>query len=204
MSCISINLKKEETLVKIEDNATEEEIIGELKIKLAELTKLYQEEKTPIRVTGKILSEQELQDVRNIVKEYLDVQINFNTPTSLGLHSIVRSYKEKIENSDTIFQRGSVRSGQKIEAKGSVVIIGDVNAGAEVIAGDNIIIQGNLRGLAHAGAKGNKDAIIAASSIEAPQLRISNVVKERDRQEIMEGTRKTYAFLNEKGEMIIE
>ena len=44
MSCISINLKKEETLVKIEDNATEEEIIGELKIKLAELTKLYQEE----------------------------------------------------------------------------------------------------------------------------------------------------------------
>ena len=117
MSCISINLKKEETLVKIEDNATEEEIIGELKIKLAELTKLYQEEKTPIRVTGKILSEQELQDVRNIVKEYLDVQINFNTPTSLGLHSIVRSYKEKIENSDTIFQRGSVRSGQKLRQK---------------------------------------------------------------------------------------
>ena len=79
MSCISINLKKEETLVKIEDNATEEEIIGELKIKLAELTKLYQEEKTPIRVTGKILSEQELQDVRNIVKENLqDVRIIHN------------------------------------------------------------------------------------------------------------------------------
>ena len=56
MSCISINLKKEETLVKIEDNATEEEIIGELKIKLAELTKFFQVEKTPIRVTGKILS----------------------------------------------------------------------------------------------------------------------------------------------------
>ena len=64
--------------------------------------------------------------------------------------------------------------------------------------------MGSLRGLAHAGAKGNKDAIIAASSIEAPQLRISNVVKERERQEIIEGTRKTYAFLNEKGEMIIE
>ena len=34
MSCISINLKKEETLVKIEDNATEEEIMDELKIKI--------------------------------------------------------------------------------------------------------------------------------------------------------------------------
>lgn len=53
MSCISINLKKEETLVKIEDNATEEEIIGELKIKLAELTKLYQEEKRQLELLEK-------------------------------------------------------------------------------------------------------------------------------------------------------
>lgn len=201
MSCISINLKKEETLVKIEDNATEEEIIGELKIKLAELTKLYQEEKTPIRVTGKILSEQELQDVRNIVKEYLDVQINFNTPTSLGLHSIVRSYKEKIEKSDTIFQRGSVRSGQKIEAKGSVVIIGDVNAGAEVIAGDNIIVQGNLRGLAHAGAKGNKDAIITAGNLEALQVRISNIVKEIDKADNFNVARAYICVKNDKIEI---
>ena len=179
MSCISINLKKEETLVKIEDNATEEEIIGELKIKLAELTKLYQEEKTPIRVTGKILSEQELQDVRNIVKEYLDVQINFNTN----------------------FQRGSVRSGQKIEAKGSVVIIGDVNAGAEVIAGDNIIVQGNLRGLAHAGAKGNKDAIITAGNLEALQVRISNIVKEIDKADNFNVARAYICVKNDKIEI---
>lgn len=183
MSCISINLKKEETLVKIEDNATKEEIIEELKTKITELTKLYQEEKTPIRFTGKILSDKEIDDIKKLVKEYLNVEINFDTPTTLGLHSILRSYKEKIENSDTIFQRGSVRSGQKIEAKGSVVIIGDVNAGAEVIAGDNIIIQGNLRGLAHAGAKGNKDAIITAGNLETVQVRISNIVKEIERKE---------------------
>ena len=183
MSCISINLKKEETLVKIEDNATEEEIIEELKMKMVELTKLYQEEKTPIRFSGKILSDKELEDIQSLVRQYLDVKINFDTPTSLGLHSIIRSYKEKIENSDTIFQKGSVRSGQKIEAKGSVVIIGDVNAGAEVIAGDNIIVQGNLRGLAHAGAKGNKDAIITAGNLEAVQVRISNIVREIDKDE---------------------
>ena len=183
MSCISINLKKEETLVKIEDNATEEEIIEELKMKMVELTKLYQEEKTPIRFSGKILSDKELEDIQSLVRQYLDVKINFDTPTSLGLHSIIRSYKEKIENSDTIFQKGSVRSGQKIEAKGSVVIIGDVNAGAEVIASDNIIVQGNLRGLAHAGAKGNKDAIITAGNLEAVQVRISNIVREIDKDE---------------------
>lgn len=183
MSCISINLKKEETLIKVEDNATEEEILQELKIKLEELSKLYQEEKTPVRFTGKILSEKELIDIEQLVKKYLDVKLIFDTPTSLGLHSIIRSYKEKIENSDTIFQKGSIRSGQKIEAEGSVVIIGDVNAGAEVIARDNIIVQGTLRGLAHAGAKGNKDAIITAGNLEAVQVRISNIVREIDKKE---------------------
>ena len=201
MSCISINLKKEETLVKIEDNATEEEILEELKIKMTELTKLYQEEKIPIRFSGKILSDKELQDIQELVKQYIDVKINFDTPTSLGLHSIVRSYKEKIENSDTIFQKGSVRSGQKIEANGSVVIIGDVNAGAEVIAGDNIIIQGNLRGLAHAGAKGNKDAIITAGNLEAVQVRISNIVREIDKTENTNVNRAYICVKNDKIEI---
>ena len=179
MSCISINLKKEETLVKIEDNATEEEIMDELKIKIAELTRLYQDEKTPIRFTGRILSEKELQDIKDLVEKYLDVKIVFDTPTSLGLHSIIRSYKEKIENSDTIFQRGSVRSGQKIEAKGTVVIIGDVNAGA----------------------KGNKDAIITAGNLEAVQVRISNIVKEIDKTENLNVNRAYICVKNDKIEI---
>ena len=150
---------------------------------------------------GRILSEKELQDIKDLVEKYLDVKIVFDTPTSLGLHSIIRSYKEKIENSDTIFQRGSVRSGQKIEAKGSVVIIGDVNAGAEVIAGDNIIVQGNLRGLAHAGAKGNKDAIITAGNLEALQVRISNIVKEIDKTDNFNVARAYICVKNDKIEI---
>ena len=67
--------------------------------------------------------------------------------------------------------------------EGSIVIIGDVNSGAEVIAGDNVIVIGTLRGLAHAGAKGNKEAIIAVSTLDAVQLRISNIVREIDRDE---------------------
>ena len=76
--------------------------------------------------------------------------------------------------------------------------------GAEVIAGENIIVLGDLRGLAHAGAKGNKEAIIAASSIEAPQLRISNIIKEREREEILESTQKTYAYVDADGKMELE
>lgn len=52
-----------------------------------------------------------------------------------------------------------------------------------MIAADNIAVIGTLRGLAHAGAKGNKEAIIAASTLDAVQIRISNIVKEFDMNE---------------------
>ena len=65
-----------------------------------------------------------------------------------------------------------------MEFENSIVIIGDVNAGSEVIAGGNIVVTGFLKGLAHAGAKGNTKAIIIARGIENSQIRIANIVKE--------------------------
>ena len=183
MSNISINLKKDEVLIKIDDNAVQRKVVSELSKKLKELKKMYQDEKTPIRVTGKILTNKELEEIKKVIKKEIDVDVKFDTPTTLGLHSITRSYKRDVGKSETTFHRGSLRSGQKIEVEGSIVVIGDVNAGAEVIAADNIAVIGNLRGLAHAGAKGNKDAVIAASTLDVVQIRISNIVKEIDREE---------------------
>lgn len=80
--------------------------------------------------------------------------------------------------------------------------MGDVNGGAEVIAGENIIILGTLRGLAHAGAKGNRKATIAATIIEAPQIRISNLVKEVE-ETANTGKKYTYASIKEN-EIVIE
>lgn len=200
MKCISINLKTDEILIKIDDNANQEDIINELSVKLVELKKLYQDAKTPIRVTGKILKNKEMEEIEELIKKEIDVEINFDTPTTLGLHSITRSYKKSVKTSETVFHKGSLRSGQKIEVDGSIVIIGDVNSGAEVIASDNIVVNGNLRGLAHAGAKGNKKAIIAASKLDVVQLRISNIVKEIDREE-----EKVYehAYVHVDGEEIV-
>ena len=77
-----------------------------------------------------------------------------------------------------------------------------MNSGAEVIASDNIVVLGTLRGLAHAGAKGNKQAIIAAGRLDTVQMRIANIVKEFNREE--EPLRKlTYAYINED-KIIIE
>ncbi len=74
-----------------------------------------------------------------------------------------------------IIVRQSLRSGQKIMAEhGSVLIIGDVNSGAEVAAAGDVIVWGWVRGLVHAGAQGDDEAVICALRLEPPQLRIGS------------------------------
>ena len=204
-SCISISIKKNQVAIKIEENAEQKEIVSELRRKIIELKNLYKEDKTPILITGKVLKNKEMDEIQAIIKKFIDVQVEFDSPKVLGLHGIKKTFYKEVATSETKFHKGSLRSGQRIEFEGSLVIIGDVNAGAEVIAGENIVILGVLRGLAHAGAKGNKDAIIEASEIEAVQIRIADKVKEieRDNEEIKKI--KTSAYINnDKDELILE
>lgn len=182
-NCVSINLKKDEIIIKLNEDAEQAEIMVALNKKLPELKKLYKDEKTPIKVTGKILKNKEIDEIQDLIKSKIDVEIDFDMPKSLGLYSIKKTFEKEIAMSETKFHRGSLRSGQKMEVEGSLVIIGDVNSGAEVIASDNIVVLGALRGLAHAGAKGNKQAIIAAGLVDTVQIRIANIVKEIDRDE---------------------
>ncbi len=196
MNSVSINLRTDEVIVKITEDATQEKTIQDLNKKLKDLKKMYKDETTPIRVVGKILSNKEMEEIRDVITNEINVEVTFDSPTTLGLHSITRSYKKDVGTSETTFHKGSLRSGQKLEVEGSVVIIGDVNSGAEVIAADNIAVIGTLRGLAHAGAKGNKEAIITASTLDAVQLRISNIVREIDRDE-EEIHQNAYVFVDE-------
>lgn len=182
-NCVSINLKRNQIVIKITEDAEQRKVMAELNKKISDLKKLYKDEKTPIKIVGKVLKNKDIDEIRELIKENIDVDIEFDMPRGLGLSNITRTFKQEIAISETKFHRGSLRSGQKLETEGSIVILGDVNSGAEVIASDNIVVLGNLRGLAHAGAKGNKKAIIAAGNLDAVQIRISNIVKEIDRDE---------------------
>ena len=102
-------------------------------------------------------------------------------PVGLGLHTIRKGFERDIKETISKVISGSLRSGNRIEYEGSIILLGDINAGAEVIAEENIIVFGTIRGLAHAGANGNRKAIIVANEIAAPQLRIADIVKEIER-----------------------
>ena len=199
-NCINIFLKRDCIILKIKDNSSREEIIDNLRLRLPELRRFYKEEKTPILVTGKVLKSAEIDEIQYMIEKAIKVKVSFDTPRTMGLDGIKKDFRKEIASSETKFYKASLRSGQKIEFEGSVVIIGDVNDGAEVIAEDNIVVLGALRGMAHAGAKGNNEAIIAARIIDSPQIRIGTIIKERSRKEI-DMQAYTFAFVNEGNEI---
>ncbi len=122
-NCVSIQLKKDKIIIKIQEEAVQDEIVECLKRKLAGLKKLYQEEETPIIVTGKVLKNKEVDEIQQLIKSKIDVEVEFDTPKSLGLYSIKKTFNREIAISETKFHKGSLRSGQKIEVEGSLVIL---------------------------------------------------------------------------------
>ena len=198
-SKISLTEEKEKIVLKILENATQEQIIESIKNRLGEIKKISEEKQKPILVNGKILKKKEIEEITDILKIKIKQEIEFETPVNLGLHGIKKVFNKEIESSDTKFYRGSLRSGNRIEYDGSIVVLGDVNHGVEIIASDNIVVLGILRGIAHAGAKGNTKAIIAAASIESPQVRIANKIKEIEKEDLEE--RKNYAYV--EGEDVV-
>lgn len=201
MNCIKISQTQNKIIIKIDEHAEQIDILEDLTKKMKELKKMYKNEDTPIYVSGKVLKNKEIEEIQKIIKSEINVEIEFDSPKVLGLHGIKKSFEQEINSSETKFYRGSLRSGKKIEYEGSIVIIGDVNGGAEVISGENIVVLGNLRGLAHAGAKGNKSAIIAAEAMDTAQIRIANIVKELEKEETER--RHVYIYVREN-EIIIE
>lgn len=84
-----------------------------------------------------------------------------------------RHVHEAVPNDSALFVSKTVRSGTRIEYPGTIVVFGDVNPGAEIIAEGNVIVWGRVRGVIHAGAKGDRSAFICALDLSANQLRIA-------------------------------
>jgi len=81
-----------------------------------------------------------------------------------------------VPSEDPLYLKMTVRAGMEIRHAGSVIIFGDVHAGAEIIADGDILVWGKLRGLAHAGARGNRLAVVMALSLYPTQLRIAEAI----------------------------
>ncbi len=91
---------------------------------------------------------------------------------------------EELVDDNTVLVQRTLRSGQSVYHDGNVVVLGDVNPGAEIVATGNIVVMGALRGVVHAGAKGDANAVILAFRLRPTQLRIANHITRPPEEEI--------------------
>lgn len=89
---------------------------------------------------------------------------------------VARPAAEADGQGDASFIWRTLRSGQLVRHHGHVTVLGDVNAGAEIIAAGNVVVWGRLRGTVHAGALGDRSAVICALELAPTQLRIADLI----------------------------
>jgi septum site-determining protein MinC len=77
---------------------------------------------------------------------------------------------------EPLYLKTTLRSGIEIRHPGTVILVGDINPGGSIVADGDIVICGSLRGVAHAGARGDRTAVIFALRMEPTQLRLADLV----------------------------
>ncbi len=150
-----------------------------------------------VKYRGKKLTAEQEQVIAGLLSKKTNAEIKSFEEDTTATHAVQSEIEKSIEKPKmkmvyfkgleegvTKFFKGTVRSGKLISFEGNVVIIGDVNPGGEVLATGNVIVMGSLRGMVHAGADGNKEAIVAALCLQPTQLRIADVItRPPDQQE---------------------
>ena len=140
-----------------------------------------------VSIRGKELSSEEKEELKGIIINKYGIDVDENEIVEEEAEKVETEqvqFFDGIEEGYTKFVRATVRSGQTIESEGNLVVIGDVNPGGIVIARGNIVILGALRGMAHAGCDGNKEAIVVAFYLHPTQLRIANIISRKPDEEV--------------------
>ncbi len=107
------------------------------------------------------------------------------------------AFRIEVEDEKTKFYTKTIRSGQLLESDGNIVVVGDVNPGAELVATGNIIVMGTIKGTVHAGAKGNREAIVAALNLSPIQLRIADVISRSPDNDVNHGIVPEIAYIRD-------
>lgn len=158
----------------IDDRCSFEDVCRELIDKLAVNRPEKEEQEVPvtIKLGNRYLYDDQKEELEKIISDESQFTVQ-----RLESNVILRSDAlEMLEDTDIKIENRIVRSGQVLEVKGDLLLIGDVNPGGKVISSGNIYIMGSLHGIAHAGAKGDKNAIIVASYMNPSQLRIADYI----------------------------
>lgn len=177
-------------IMKEEDNF--ESVLEQIEKKLATAGKFFKGASLVVKYKGKKLSPSEENEIAILMSEKTGAEVKSleedtedysksqveveEDEQTFNKYKLKKMYFNGINEGKSKFYRGTIRSGQLITFDGNLVVIGDVNPGGEIQAAGNVIVMGALRGIVHAGADGNKEAIVAALNLQPSLLRIADVI----------------------------
>ncbi|MFB4166608.1 septum site-determining protein MinC [Virgibacillus sp. JSM 102003] len=197
---ITIKGTKDGLTLFIEDQGSFEAVMDELSDKLAENNPKQDEPvvSVTVKLGNRYLNDQQKEQLSELIG-------NKNRFFIQSFDSEVIRRDEALnwkEDSDIKSINRIVRSGQVLEIVGDLLLIGDVNPGGKVVTTGNIFIMGSLRGIAHAGLNGDREAVIAASYMKPSQLRIADYISRAPDYE-SEGVYMECGLIDEKQDKIV-
>ncbi len=105
------------------------------------------------------------------------VTVGYSVEQKSALTTLNKTPTEKVQSlAEPLYVQMTVRSGVEIRHPGTVILLGDLNPGGSVIADGDILVWGRLRGVVHAGAKGNSKSVIMSLQMEPTLIRIADRV----------------------------
>ena len=164
------------------------EILEQVALKVKAAEKFFRGAKLKVMYRGRKLTEEEEEmlvqmmvvnsgvSIESIRFDPEQPQPEREKPSKLSGMPIRKSFFKEIEEGPCKFIKGTVRGGTRILYEGNVVVLGDANPGSEIVASGNVVIMGTIRGMVHAGADGNRNAIVAALRLCPTQLRIADLI----------------------------
>ncbi|NWG06837.1 MAG: septum site-determining protein MinC [Chloroflexi bacterium] len=217
-SLIQIKGLRDGLLVSLDDAPWEEQRSA-LLLQVDMQPAFFQGARLALDVASQVLHVNELVELRDQLSErgislwavISESPTTENTAQLLGLATRISKPRpeesrqfavEDLGEDTALFLSRTLRSGTRIEFAGHVVVLGDVNPGAEIVAEGNVIIWGRLRGMVHAGSKGNRKAVICALDLSPMQLRIAEEVSAMLKPQ--ENPRPEIARINEVGKLQAE
>lgn len=164
----------------------EESSIQEIKNDLEELFEHLKKDKTYDKEYDLIIDSGN-RILKDTVKESLSETIHEST------NFVVKTFKEYVINaelaekwhkeSSPLMLTRTVRNGQIIHSEQDIILIGDIRPGGLIRSSGSVIVIGKVEGTIHAGAKGDKKAIIIAPFLYNAQVRITEHVEFIEKEE---------------------
>lgn len=163
-----------------------ETLLEHMRDRFQNSARFFQGAQMAVSFHGRSLNYTQEQMILSLISDTAEIDIvcviDGDSEHELAYKRIVEKAGADLPEKEGQFYKGTLGKRQVIESDSSIVILGNVEPGASVIAKGNIVVVGALRGNAHAGAAGNRDAYIVALSMRPRVLRIGDM--EAKRQEV--------------------